>query len=43
MAPTIQPLGMLVATVLMLLAGLAKNRLALKPRNPSRRGRKPRR
>ena len=38
---TINALGMIVATVLMLLAGLSKKRLEWKPRDETRRGRKP--
>ena len=41
MSPTVNALGMVVATLLMLLAGLSKKRLDWKPRGQSRRGRKP--
>ncbi len=42
MTPTFNVLELLVATLLMLLAGLAKKRLEWKPRDPSkRRPRKP--
>ncbi len=37
MSPTVNALGMVVATLLMLLSGLSKKRLEWKPR----RGRKP--
>ena len=43
MIPTVDALGMVVATLLMLLAGLSKKRLEWKPRNESRRRRRPRR
>ena len=41
MSPTVNALGMVVATLLMLLAGLSKKRLEWKPRDETRRGRKP--
>jgi len=41
MGPEVNALGMVVATLLMLLAGLSKKRLEWKPRNNTRRGRKP--
>ena len=41
MNTTVNSLGMLVATLLMLLAGLSKKRLEWKPRPVSRRTRKP--
>lgn len=41
MSSTVNALGMVVATLLMLLAGLSKKRLEWKPRDASRRGRKP--
>jgi hypothetical protein len=41
MIPTVDALGMVVATLLMLLAGLSKKRLEWKPRDQTRRGRKP--
>lgn len=41
MSPTVNALGMVVATLLMLLSGLSKKRLEWKPRNHARRGRKP--
>jgi hypothetical protein len=37
----VNALGMIVATILMLLAGLSKKRLEWKPRDETRRGRKP--
>ena len=43
MIPTVDALGMVVATLLMLLAGLSKKRLEWKPRNEARRPRRPRR
>jgi hypothetical protein len=41
MIPTVDVLGMVVATLLMLLAGLSKKRLEWKPRAEKRRRRKP--
>jgi hypothetical protein len=41
MIPTVDALGMVVATLLMLLAGLSKKRLEWKPRDQTRGGRKP--
>jgi hypothetical protein len=42
MTPTYNALGLIVATLLMLLAGLSKKRLEWKPRDrPKRRSRKP--
>ncbi len=43
MLPTLNALGMVVATLLMLLAGLSKKRLEWKPkpRDVTRRGRRP--
>jgi hypothetical protein len=41
MIPAINTVGMVVATLLMLLAGLSKKRLEWKPRDVTRRGRKP--
>ena len=41
MSPTVNALGMVVATLLMLLAGLSKKRLEWKPRDVTRRGRRP--
>jgi hypothetical protein len=41
MSPTVNALGMVVATLLMLLAGLSKKRLEWKSRDETRRGRKP--
>jgi hypothetical protein len=41
MTTTVNALGMVVATLLMLLAGLSKKRLEWKPRDESRRSRKP--
>jgi hypothetical protein len=37
----VNSLGLMVVTLLMLLAGLSKKRLEWKPRNLTRRGRKP--
>jgi len=41
MSPTFNALSVVVATLLMLLAGLSKKRLEWKPRNTPRRNRKP--
>jgi hypothetical protein len=41
MSPAVNSLGMVVATLLMLLAGLSKKRLEWKPRNRTKRSRKP--
>ena len=41
MSPSVNALAMIVATVLMLLAGVSKKRIEWKPRDPPRRDRKP--
>jgi hypothetical protein len=42
MSPTLNALDLVVATLLMLLAGVSKKRLEWKRRDRSQRGRKPR-